>query len=244
MKLIKVLTACLFVCLAFIFNVNAQDVDLDGTQDNSDNCKFTYNPAQEDTDSDGIGNVCDCDPTNTNPLGQRVPAIIISANPSGTIIQGTLVAFSSIIDAGGSNPIYQWKKNANNIGTNISTYSDNGLNNGDIISCELTSDVTCSAGNIKTSNSITLTVSIPSDIETTVTNSDVLFFPNPTKDFISINANLKIDNIEIFDMNGKIVSDYLVDGNKINLKNLNDGVYLIKAYIKDEVITKKVIVKK
>ncbi len=244
MNLSKIFATCVFFCLAISFNANAQDVDLDGVPDNSDNCRYTYNPAQEDTDGDGIGNVCDCEPTNSNPQGQHVPAIIISANPSGAIDPGTLVNFSSVIDAGGSNPIYQWKKNGNNIGTNSSTYSDNGLNNGDIISCELTGDVTCPAGNIKTSNSITLTVTAANDIETIEKNSGIVFFPNPTKDFILINQDLIIGKIEILDMDGRVMSDYTINRNKINLKNLNDGVYIIKANIKDKLIIRKVILKK
>lgn len=244
MNLNKIFTVFVFFCLAISFNANAQDIDQDGIPDNMDNCKFTYNPTQEDTDGDGIGNLCDCDPTSSNPLGQHIPAIIISASPSGTIVQGTLVAFSSTIDAGGSNPIYQWKKNGNNVGTNSSTHSDNGLNNGDIITCVLTSDVTCSAGNQKTSNSINFTVTTPNDIETIETSSYVFIFPNPTKDFISINTDLKINYIEILDIKGKLISDYLVNGNKINLENLNDGVYFIKFSVKDKLITKKVIVKK
>ncbi len=36
----------------------AEDADLDGIQDFSDNCPTIYNPEQEDTNADGIGDVC------------------------------------------------------------------------------------------------------------------------------------------------------------------------------------------
>lgn len=35
------------------------DTDKDGVPDHSDNCKRNYNPLQEDTDQDGVGNICD-----------------------------------------------------------------------------------------------------------------------------------------------------------------------------------------
>ncbi len=41
-----------------------QDQDNDGINDSQDNCPLTYNPNQEDFDSDGIGDVCDSDIDN------------------------------------------------------------------------------------------------------------------------------------------------------------------------------------
>jgi hypothetical protein len=37
------------------------DTDEDGVTDSSDNCLFVANPTQNDSDGDGIGNVCDAD---------------------------------------------------------------------------------------------------------------------------------------------------------------------------------------
>ena len=39
----------------------AADCDLDGVSNGSDNCSSTFNPFQEDSDSDGLGDVCDTD---------------------------------------------------------------------------------------------------------------------------------------------------------------------------------------
>ena len=40
------------------------DGDVDGTYDDSDNCVWVFNPTQVDTDHNGIGDACDCTPTN------------------------------------------------------------------------------------------------------------------------------------------------------------------------------------
>jgi hypothetical protein len=42
-----------------------RDDDLDGINDDNDNCEFIHNPNQEDIDLDGLGDVCDsCDNLN------------------------------------------------------------------------------------------------------------------------------------------------------------------------------------
>ena len=40
------------------------DTDADGVVDTADNCTFTLNPNQRDTDSDGYGSICDPDFNN------------------------------------------------------------------------------------------------------------------------------------------------------------------------------------
>ena len=165
MKNKEILIFVFMFCSTFLYKTYAQDIDNDGVADSVDNCKFTSNPFQLDNDSDNIGDDCDCDSSISDPLGQHSPAILISAIPSTTINSGTLVNFTSLIDSGGSSPIYQWKKNGIVVGTNISTYSDSLINNGDIISCELTSDVICASGNIKSSNLLVFTVNVLSIFE-------------------------------------------------------------------------------
>ena len=188
MKKKEILILALLFCATSICKINAQDIDNDGVTDLLDNCKFTYNPTQVDSDGDQIGDICDCEPSLSNPLGQHTPAILITASPSTTITTGTLVSFSSVIDAGGSSPIYQWRKNGIVVGTNISTYSDNLINNGDIISCELTSDVICASGNIKLSNSLVFTVNTLTSTDNIFNDETILIYPNPSKKEIFIKS--------------------------------------------------------
>lgn len=56
-----------------------RDLDLDGINDNIDNCNDIYNPNQEDVDLDGMGDACDpCDNYN----------IFISGNIDGGLVNG------------------------------------------------------------------------------------------------------------------------------------------------------------
>jgi|GEM_PF-1028558 len=80
-----------------------------------------------------------------------------SANP---VVQGTMVIFTATPFNEGTTPVYQWKVNGTNTGTNSPTYSYVPINN-DIITCVLTSDLPCVSGNPATSNAITMTVNNP-----------------------------------------------------------------------------------
>lgn len=86
------------------------------------------------------------------------PSISISANPGSSICAGTNVTFTAVPVNGGSSPVYQWKKNGSNIGTNSNTYSDNSLTNNAVISCTMTSNLTCVSSVTAASSNITMTV--------------------------------------------------------------------------------------
>jgi hypothetical protein len=87
-----------------------------------------------------------------------VPSVSISANPGNTICSGTNVTFTATPINGGT-PLYQWKLNGNNAGTNSNTYSNNALANGDVVSVVMTSSIACANPNPATSNSIVMSVS-------------------------------------------------------------------------------------
>jgi hypothetical protein len=79
----------------------------------------------------------------------------ISAIPAGSQPAGTSITFTAVPANGGASPSYQWKVNGSNVGTNSTTYTSSTLNNGDIITCVLTSSFSHTAGTPATSNSIT-----------------------------------------------------------------------------------------
>ncbi len=67
--------------------------------------------------------------------------------------------------------------------------------------------------------------------------------PNPFNEFIKVTTNSTISRAEIVDMMGKVVLSENVNSNNVQLdaKNLLNGVYFIRIYQGDAVITKRII---
>ncbi|WP_312303056.1 T9SS type A sorting domain-containing protein [Chryseobacterium sp.] len=66
--------------------------------------------------------------------------------------------------------------------------------------------------------------------------------PNPTTEYLNVATDLKINKAEIFDMSGRKI-DANLEGNRINVKNLNAGSYIISIETKDGKTTEKFIKK-
>lgn len=89
-------------------------------------------------------------------------AVSISAS-SGTVCAGANVTFTATGTNPGTAPVYQWKLNGVNVGTNSTTYTNSALLlNNDVVTCEMTSNATpCLTGSPVTSNAITVASSGP-----------------------------------------------------------------------------------
>ena len=86
------------------------------------------------------------------------PVLSISSNQGLTICAGTNIVFSTTSVNAGATPSYQWKINGSTTGSG-STYTTSTLNNGDIITCEMFSSLTCVTNNgIAISNAVQMTV--------------------------------------------------------------------------------------
>ncbi len=105
-------------------------------------------------------------PATSNPITMVVNpvaavSVTIAANPGISICPSTSVTFTATPVNGGTTPVYQWKKNGVNVGSNSPTYTDAGLTGGELITCVLTSNAPCATGSPATSNSLTITVNSP-----------------------------------------------------------------------------------
>jgi RHS repeat-associated protein len=107
----------------------------------------------------GCGTISSTKTITVNPWVS--PSISISASDT-SVCPGSSVTFTATPTNGGTSPLFQWKKNGTNVGTNSSNNSYTYYpNNGDVISCVLTSNATCASPGTATSNSINVPVNQP-----------------------------------------------------------------------------------
>ncbi|WP_343697360.1 T9SS type A sorting domain-containing protein [Flavobacterium sp.] len=70
------------------------------------------------------------------------------------------------------------------------------------------------------------------------------FYPNPANDFVQINTNNndEIENVRIYDLNGKLVNEISnYKNNKIDVSRLSKGIYNMQVKLNGIYINKKVI---
>lgn len=101
-------------------------------------------------------------PATSNDITMTVtptvlPVVSVANNTGNTICAGTNVIFTASPLNGGPVPAYQWYVNGNPVGTNSAVYSNNSLANGDVVTCELTSNAVCATPMTVTSTAITMT---------------------------------------------------------------------------------------
>jgi gliding motility-associated-like protein len=99
------------------------------------------------------------------------PSIAISSS-ANTICYGSTVNFTASAVNPGNSPSYTWQKNGLNVGNNSSSFSDNSLANGDIISCILTSSESCVSNSTANSNTVAMTVNPNLTPSISITSSD------------------------------------------------------------------------
>lgn len=83
------------------------------------------------------------------------------ATASATACYGTNVTYTATVTAGGSSPVYQWKKNGVNVGTNSSVYINSNVTKTDTVWCNITSNSTCVSVLNATSDTLIVRVGNP-----------------------------------------------------------------------------------
>ena len=106
-------------------------------------------------DSSACPPVFDTMTINAQHLDSASITILTIDNP---ICVGDTAKFTATPTNGGSDPSYQWKVNGTNVGIDTTIYVRNTLADGDVVVCDLYSNVSCVAQSPVSSNEITMTV--------------------------------------------------------------------------------------
>jgi hypothetical protein len=141
---------------------------INGNNDGTNSASYTpATLANGDAISVDMTSSTPCSPTATvssntvtmtlNPL--LTPSVVIASGSGTTICDGSSVTFTATPTNGGSTPVYQWKLNGGNVGTNSVNYTNASLTNGDIVSLTMTSNAVCpSSATVNCTSNITMTV--------------------------------------------------------------------------------------
>lgn len=71
---------------------------------------------------------------------------------------------------------------------------------------------------------------------------NLIIFPNPTLDYLTVNTNEKINKASIYTINGSLVQTLNTLDNKINVSNLSQGMYILMVQT-DKGITQNKFIK-
>ncbi|MBT2622251.1 MULTISPECIES: T9SS-dependent choice-of-anchor J family protein [Chryseobacterium] len=78
--------------------------------------------------------------------------------------------------------------------------------------------------------------------ETSKASSNISVYPNPVSDILTVKSKEKINNIEVFDISGRKVNATL-NNDKVDVRALNSGSYIINIETKEGKTTEKFIKK-
>ncbi|MEA1874396.1 MAG: PKD domain-containing protein, partial [Bacteroidota bacterium] len=90
-------------------------------------------------------------------VNPNLPVSVSITADQNDVCDGTNVTFTATPTNGGT-PTYQWKVNGVGVGTGLTTYSNNTLNNSDVVTVEMTSSLACVSGNPATSNAVNMVI--------------------------------------------------------------------------------------
>jgi len=117
---------------------------------------------------------------------------------------------------------------------NICTYLDNGGTasiSGNAVGCATVAEVN------------TACIPVLGVDDEHLLENNLSIYPNPVKDILNIEFTRggEIENVLIYSTLGKLVKEYEVTNNMIDLENLASGIYLLKVITKEGVMTTKIV---
>jgi PKD repeat protein len=157
-------------------------------------------------------------------VNENLPVSVSIETAGLQICEGSEVEFTALPVNGGDAPSYQWKVNGVDAGSDDPVFITNTLNNGDVVTCELTSNESCVTGNPSTSNPLTMNVvtelpvavSIESDINDICAGEEVTFTATPENGGSQAVYQWKVNGENAGDNNPVFMSGELADGDVVS----------------------------
>jgi uncharacterized protein (TIGR02145 family) len=181
---------------------------VNGINMGSSNPVFIYTPMDSDkvwcelisSENCGVGSPALSDTLTINVL--PVTELQVSVNASqNTVCAGTTVTFTADVQNGGSDPVYQWRVNGNPQGNNQPTYSY-VPDNGDVVTCSVTSGLLCAVNPVVTSVPVSMIVNQPVQPSLTITASQTTCCENTLVTFNAVAQNGGSSPIYSWSVNG------------------------------------------
>ena len=172
------------------------------------------------------------------------PSVSINASTS-TICQGTEVSFTAVATNEGSNPGFQWQINGLNVGTNSPQFSSAGLNDGDQVSCILTSSEDCTTNSTAISNTETIvvqtllqaSVSISPTAPSICENDNLIFIASGTNEGNAPTYQWQLNGMNVGANSTQFSSTNINDGDQVNCLLTSSEVCVVSRTVMSNTAT-------
>ncbi len=217
------------------------DTDGDGVEDTIDNCVNSFNPGQEDGDCDTVGDACDLCPNGDDTIdnnSDNIPdcsQVLPLSDYANSWLCGNNKVYLCHIPPGNPSNAQTICVNANALSTHVTNHDDSV---GPCTSCGQNSSVA---------------ESIPVANPFHEHQMELSVYPNPAVSTVTLNIkNSSHENAQLIiqDYRGKVLVDFSVEQGSIRKQidfqgnGIQNGVYMIVLFTKDEIVTRKLIILK
>lgn len=175
------------------------------------------------------------------------PSLLISTD-SFYVCQNTPVIFSTLAVNAGDNVVFDWRVNGISTGDSDSFLHINTLEDGDEVTCQMTSSISCATVNPVLSNPLTIGVN-PDCVFTSIGNveEDIAFdvFPNPTNGqfMVQIPTDLSGSEMTMTDVQGRVITRvYLQEEYNSIVVHPVPGIYFVRLVKDNQMGVRKLVV--
>lgn len=167
-------------------------------------------------------------PVAINPSS---PASVSISTTTPSICSGASVTFTATPTNGGASPVYQWKVDGTNVGTNSPTFTTSTLTDNDVVTVVMTSNAPCASGSPATSNQIVMNVGNSTSPTVTITSVGPLSIcAGSTITLAAHPVNVDGDTVLVWKKNGIVISGESNDTLVLSLVNDNDAFMCEMTY--------------